>query len=301
MLFTNFAGMIVLLRGDAHVYRKDVRFSIGRGDRFVREFVEFAVHLADLAGAQILPRFRAALDTENKDKVGGFDPVTVADREAEAAIRREIRRVYPDHGILGEEHGYDAGSSAYTWILDPIDGTRSFVLGQLHWGTLIALNDGTAPIVGLMRQPYTGETFIGTADRSELRRGTSTTRLTARAASRLADVTVCATDPTMFADPAYQAAFGRLAPRARSVRFGGDCYTPCLVAGGWADLVVEAGLKPWDVQPLIPIVQGAGGVITDWSGGPADRATEVIIAANRELHAEVVAALAWTKTVPGEK
>lgn len=103
----------------------------------------------------------------------------------------------------------------------------------------------------------------------------------------------------MFADPAHHAAFARLGSRARSVRFGGDCYTPCLVAGGWADLVVEAGLKPWDVQALIPIVQGAGGVITDWSGGPADRATEVIIASNRSLHSEVVAALAWS--VPGEK
>jgi myo-inositol-1(or 4)-monophosphatase len=269
----------------------------------VREFVEFAVHLADLADEQILPRFRAPVGQEigvkNKSTGGGFDPVTVADREAEAAIRREIRRVYPDHGILGEEHGFDAGSSAYTWILDPIDGTRSFVLGQLHWGTLIALNDGNAPVVGLMRQPYTGETFIGTAAGSELRRGTSTTPLTARAASRLADVTVCATDPTMFAGEAHQRAFARLAPHARAVRFGGDCYTPCLVAGGWADLVVEAGLKPWDVQALIPIVQGAGGVITDWSGGPADRASEVIIAANRPLHSEVVAALAWS--VPGEK
>ena len=198
----------------------------------MREFVEFAFHLADLADAQILPRFRAPVGMENKSKGGGFDPVTVADREAEAAIRREIRRVYPDHGILGEEHGFDAGSSAYTWILDPIDGTRSFVLGQLHWGTLIALNDGNAPVVGLMRQPYTGETFIGTAAGSELRRGTSTTRLTARAASRLADVTLCATDPTMFAGEAHQRAFARLAPHARAVRFGGDCYTPCLVAGG---------------------------------------------------------------------
>jgi myo-inositol-1(or 4)-monophosphatase len=280
-----------------------VRFSIGRGDSFVREFVEFAMHLADLADAQILPRFRAPVGQEigvkNKSTGGGFDPVTIADREAEAAIRREIRRVYPDHGILGEEHGFDAGASAYTWILDPIDGTRSFVLGQLHWGTLIALNDGKAPIVGLMRQPYTGETFIGTPDETVLRRASSTTRLTARAASRLADVSVCATDPTMFAGAAHQQAFARLAPRARSVRFGGDCYTPCLVAGGWADLVVEAGLKPWDVQALIPIVQGAGGVITDWAGGPADRASEVIIAANRELHSEVVAALAWS--VPGEK
>jgi myo-inositol-1(or 4)-monophosphatase len=267
----------------------------------VREFVEFAVHLADLAAEQILPRFRTPVGTENKSKSGDFDPVTVADREAEAAIRREIRRVYPDHGILGEEHGFDAGTSAYTWILDPIDGTRSFVLGQLHWGTLIALNDGTAPIVGLMRQPYTGETFIGSAAGSELRYRSHTTQLKARAASRLADVTVCATDPTMFAGAAHQQAFARLAPQARSVRFGGDCYTPCLVAAGWADLVVEAGLKPWDVQALIPIVQGAGGVITDWTGGPAERASEVIIAANRDLHSEVVAALAWSAPVPGEK
>jgi histidinol phosphatase-like enzyme (inositol monophosphatase family) len=265
----------------------------------VRELVEFAIHLADLAGEQILPRFRVAIGTENKSMDGGYDPVTVADREAEAAIRREIRRVYPDHGILGEEHGLDAGSSSYTWVIDPIDGTRAFVLGQLHWGTLIALNDGTAPIVGIMRQPYTGETFIGSAAGAELRRGNETTRLRARQAARLADATVCATDPTMFAGAAHQQAFARLAPHARAVRFGGDCYTPCLVAAGCADLVVEAGLKPWDVQALIPIVQGAGGVITDWSGGPADRASEVIIAANRALHAEVVAALAWS--VPGEK
>ena len=259
----------------------------------MHEFVEFAVHLADLASEQILPRFRVAIGMENKSKDGGYDPVTVADREAEAAIRREIRRVYPDHGILGEEHGLDAGTSAYTWVIDPIDGTRSFVLGQLHWGTLIALNDGRTPIVGVMRQPYTGETFLGSAAGAELRRGSDTTRLRARANTRLADVTVCATDPTMFASAAHSQAFARLAPRARAVRFGGDCYTPCLVAAGCADLVVEAGLKPWDVQALIPIVQGAGGVITDWSGAPADRASEVIIAGNPELHAEVVAALAW--------
>ena len=135
----------------------------------MREFIEFAVHLADLAAEQILPRFRAAIGMENKSKDGGFDPVTVADREAEAAIRREIRRVYPDHGILGEEHGFEAGASPYTWVIDPIDGTRAFVLGQLHWGTLIALNDGAAPIVGVMRQPYTGETFVGSAAGAELR------------------------------------------------------------------------------------------------------------------------------------
>jgi histidinol phosphatase-like enzyme (inositol monophosphatase family) len=259
----------------------------------VREFVEFAVHLAGIASEQILPRFRVAIGLENKSKEGGYDPVTVADREAEAAIRREIRRVYPDHGILGEEHGFDAGASPYTWVLDPIDGTRAFVLGQLHWGTLIALTDGARPIVGVMCQPYTGEIFVGSPQGAELRRGGATTRLTARAGTRLADVSVCATDPTMFTAAAHQQAFARLAPRARSVRFGGDCYTPCLVAAGCADLVVEASLKPWDVQALIPIVQGAGAVITDWAGGPPERASEVIIAGNRELHAEVVAALAW--------
>lgn len=108
------------------------------------EFVAFAVHLADVASAQILPRFRAQIGVEDKGKEGRFDPVTIADREAEAAIRREIRRVYPQHGILGEEHGFEPGTSACTWVIDPIDGTRSFMLGQLHWGTLIALNHGSA-------------------------------------------------------------------------------------------------------------------------------------------------------------
>lgn len=258
------------------------------------EFIDFAVHLADLASEQILPRFRATIGVENKSKAGSFDPVTVADREAEAAIRREIRRVYPDHGILGEEHGFEAGTSAYTWIIDPIDGTRSFVLGQLHWGTLIALNDGSGPVIGLMRQPYTAETFIGSGAGAELRRGPSTTRLATRPSTRLQDAFVCATDPSMFATAAHQRSFARLAARARAVRYGGDCYTPCLVAAGYADLVVEAGLAPWDVQALIPIVAGAGGVITDWAGGPADRASEVIIAANRALHAEVMDALDWS-------
>lgn len=257
------------------------------------EFVAFAVHLADVASAQILPRFRAQIGVEDKGKEGRFDPVTIADREAEAAIRREIRRVYPQHGILGEEHGFEPGTSAYIWVIDPIDGTRSFMLGQLHWGTLIALNHGARPIVGVMRQPYTDETFVGSATGTELRRGGSVTKLATRPSGRLREVVVCATDPGMFAGE-YQPAFARLSARARAVRYGGDCYTPCLVAAGCADLVVETTLKPWDVQPLIPIVAGAGGVITDWAGGPAHEASEVIIAADRELHAEVLDALAWS-------
>jgi myo-inositol-1(or 4)-monophosphatase len=257
----------------------------------ISEYVEFTLHLAQLAGKQILPHFRADVSVDDKSGGGLFDPVTRADRDAEAAIRAEIRRVYPDHGLLGEEHGREAGTSRYTWIIDPIDGTRSFVLGQLHWGTLIALNDGERPIVGVMRQHYTGETFVGASGRSVFLRGTERTRMTARKSTRLADAFLCATDPTMFAKPEHRAAFERVGARARAVRFGGDCYTPCLVAAGCADLVVERGLKPWDVQPLIPIVEGAGGVITDWSGGRADQADAMVIASNPALHAEVIALL----------
>jgi histidinol phosphatase-like enzyme (inositol monophosphatase family) len=257
------------------------------------ELVEFAVHLADIAAAQILPHFRTDLGIENKAPAGRYDPVTIADRDAESAVRREIHRVYPQHSILGEEHGLERGTSEYTWLIDPIDGTRSFVLGQLHWGTLIALADGTRPRIGVMRQPYTGETFLGHPGGAELRRLEAVTKLSARRSSRLEDACVCATDPGMFDGVQRKQAFDRLVQRARSLRYGGDCYTPCLVAAGCADLVVEAGLKPWDVAALVPIVEGAGGVITSWSGGAPD--TDMVIAANRTLHAQVIEALAWSR------
>lgn len=257
----------------------------------LNELTEFAVHLADLASEEILPLFRTQLGVDDKAAHGRFDPVTVADREAEAAIRREVRRVYPDHGLLGEEHGLEQGASAYTWVIDPIDGTRSFILGQLHWGVLIALTDGVRPILGLMRQPYTGETFIGSRLGAELRRGSERRALSARKSTRLQDAILCATDPTMFDDIEHRRAFERVAARARAVRFGGDCYTPCLVAAGCADLVIEMGLKPWDVQPLVPIVEGAGGVITSWCGEPAYAANNMVIASNPHLHAEVLALL----------
>jgi histidinol phosphatase-like enzyme (inositol monophosphatase family) len=257
------------------------------------ELIDFAVHLVEVAGAQILPHFRTDIGIENKAALGNFDPVTIADRDAEAAIRREIKRVYPEHSILGEEHGFEQGSSAYTWVIDPIDGTRSFILGQLHWGTLVALNDGSRPSLGVMRQPYTDETFVGSAAGTELRRGNSRLKLTARKSVKLQDAYVCATDPSMFEAAGTREAFDRVVARARALRYGGDCYTPCLVAAGCADLVVERGLKPWDVQALVPLIEGAGGIITDWSGGRADQADNVVIAGSRELHAEVIAALRW--------
>jgi myo-inositol-1(or 4)-monophosphatase len=259
------------------------------------DYVEFAIHAVRLAGEAILPFFRANPEVENKGLHGAFDPVTAGDRAGEDAIRAEIARVFPDHGILGEERGHERGSSPYTWAIDPIDGTRAFVLGQLHWGTLLALHDGARPIVGVMRQPYVDETYVGSALGAWFHRGEARQPLHAHRRTGLDRAIVCATDPTMFHTAAMREAFDRLAARVRGVRWGGDCYTPCLVAAGHADIVIEATLKPWDVQALVPLIEAAGGVISDWSGGPADRADRVVIAANADLHAAALAALAWTR------
>lgn len=257
----------------------------------VREFTEFAIHLSRLAGREISKYFRASFAIDDKSSGANFDPVTIADRNAETVIRQEIKRVYPAHGLLGEEHGLEAGSSRYTWVIDPIDGTRSFVLGQLHWGTLIALNDGTRPIVGVMHQPFIDETFVGSSLGGEVRYRGDTRPLRSRRDTKLEDAIVCATSPTMFSDPQMRARFERVASHARSVRYGGDCYTPCLVAAGHADLVIEASLRTWDVQALVPIVESAGGVITDWNGGDVTHANQMIVAGNAQLHREVLDAL----------
>ena len=158
--------------------------------------LEFASRTAEAAGKAILPHFRVALDVADKGGVRGYDPVTVADQAAEAVIRAEIARVYPDHGIRGEEHGEERGTSNYTWVIDPIDGTRSFILGQMHWATLIALNDGDGPVVGVAHQPYVGESFVATAGgTAEWRRGSERRTLRTRRCPSLADAVVACTDP----------------------------------------------------------------------------------------------------------
>ena len=259
------------------------------------ELVEFAVKTAQDAGRGILVYFRTPIEVANKAAAGQFDPVTAADRTAEEFIRARIRSQYPDHGILGEEGGHEGADRAFTWIIDPIDGTRAFVLGQLHWGTLLGLAERGTPRVGVMHQPYTGETFVGSRLGSQLRSRTGNRDLRSRPGARLKDTVICATDPTMFAPGDERAAFERIAARARAVRYGGDCYTPCLVAAGHADLVIEAQLKPWDIQPLVPIIEAAGAVVTDWSGDPPGPSGQVIVAADRELHREALAALRASK------
>ena len=255
-------------------------------DRELAEFIEFARRLATVAGNIILPHFRAAaLDVTNKQADSGlFDPVTIADRDAEQAIRNEISRKYPGHGIHGEEHGLKPGRERFTWVIDPIDGTRAFILGLLHWGTLIALNDGERPIVGVMHQPYTGETFLGSRLGAEFEHGGTRRPLRVRKCGRIEDAIVSATDPTMFRKGPEREAFREIARTARLTRYGGDCYAYCMLASGLIDLVIESQNQAYDLQALMPIVEGAGGVMTTWAGGSAQDGGQSVAAGDPALH-----------------
>jgi histidinol phosphatase-like enzyme (inositol monophosphatase family) len=260
-------------------------------DREIVTYTAFACRLVEIAGRAILPHFRATLTIENKAAGGGYDPVTIADRAAEQAIRDEIARVYPGHGVRGEEYGFQSGRDGLTWVIDPIDGTRAFVIGLLHWGVLIALNDGERPVVGVMHQPYVGETFVGSRLGTELRRGNETRRLRARCCERIEDAIVCATDPSMFSAPGEREAFHAITSKARARRYGTDCYAYSLLAAGFADLVIESRLKAYDIQPLIPIIEGAGGIVTSWSGGNPDEGGQVIAAGDAAVHSAALEVL----------
>jgi myo-inositol-1(or 4)-monophosphatase len=254
--------------------------------------LEFAYRTALAAGDAILPHFRAPLDVANKDRAG-YDPVTVADLAAESVIRSAIASTFPDHGIRGEEHGVERGTSRYTWVIDPIDGTRSFILGQMHWATLIAVNDGDKVLAGVAHQPYVGETFLATAGGpAQWRRGDARRTLATRACPNPADAVVACTHPSIFRTPEELAAFHRVADRARLTRYGGDCYAYCLLAMGLIDIVIEASLHAYDVQALIPIIEAAGGVITDWGGGSAAEGGQVVACGDRTLHREALRLLA---------
>ncbi|MBX3216161.1 MAG: histidinol-phosphatase [Labilithrix sp.] len=256
------------------------------------ELVRFAHRLADTSGEVIRPWFRATLDVADKGTGrAGFDPVTEADRAGETALRRLIAATYPDHGILGEEHGHEPGASPLTWVLDPIDGTRAFICGMPQWGTLIALNDGARPVLGVLDQPVSGERWIGRAGHAELATAGRTLPIRTRPCADLASAVLTTTDPTAYFTKPEQDAFQRLAASAKMTRYGGDCYAYGLLAMGFIDLVVESGLKPWDVQALVPIVEGAGGLITSWDGGDAQNGGRVIAAGDARVHAEALAVL----------
>jgi histidinol phosphatase-like enzyme (inositol monophosphatase family) len=256
-------------------------------------FLEFAHDTALAAGKAILPHFRVALDIADKGGTRGFDPVTVADRAAEALIRARIALAYPDHGIRGEEQGNRKGASRYTWVIDPIDGTRSFILGQMHWATLIALNDGKRVVAGVAHQPYVGESFVAAAGfAAEWRRGRERRTLKTRSCRNVEDAVLACTDPKMFRRPKERAAFRRVSDKARLTRWGGDCYAYCLLAMGFIDVVIESSLHAYDIQALIPIVEAAGGVITTWTGARADEGGSVVACGDKALHRNVLKLLA---------
>ncbi len=223
-----------------------------------------AHQLADDAGAAILPHFRALPDVENKD-AAGFDPVTIADRGAEEAIRKRLAAERPDDGILGEEFAETPGTSGRTWVLDPIDGTRGFMAGLPTWGVLIALGEAGRIELGMMAQPFVGERFYASKDGAFLDGVRGTTRLKTRRCANLSEAIVACTSPQLF-DPAIGAQMERLTETVRMVRYGTDCYGYALLAAGLVDIVIDTGLKPYDIAPFVPIVAQAGGRLIDRHG-----------------------------------
>jgi histidinol phosphatase-like enzyme (inositol monophosphatase family) len=254
-------------------------------------FVDFACAAAHAAGAAILPHFRAPIAVDDKATRGGdYDPVTEADRAAESAIRTMIQQTYPDHGILGEEHGVVNADSRFRWVIDPIDGTRAFISGLPVWGTLVGLTiDGDA-VAGMMSQPFTNELFYATDSGAHYEGPGGPRILKTRATPRLSDATLFTTTPSLYRGD-KRAIYDRLEARVRLPRYGTDCYAFAMVAAGHADIAVDPGMQPYDIVGLIPIIEKAGGVVTTFDGGPAENGGDIIAAANRELHAAAVEVL----------
>jgi histidinol phosphatase-like enzyme (inositol monophosphatase family) len=232
------------------------------------ELETFLLALNRASGEVILPLFRADHGLENKAKDGApFDPVTAADKGAEAAIRKLIAETFPDHGVVGEEYGEDRPEAAFVWVLDPIDGTRAFIAGLPLWTTLIGLRFQGRPVLGSIGQPFLGEVFIGHAGASRLISAAGETPLKVRPCPRLTEAVIATTDPDLF-DGAELGAWRQVRAAARLARMGCDAYAYAMVALGRLDLVVEAGLKAWDIDAAIPVLAGAGGMVTNWRGEP---------------------------------
>jgi myo-inositol-1(or 4)-monophosphatase len=246
------------------------------------DFANFVDQLASVSGDTILPFFRTALAIENK-KAGGFDPVTAADRAAEDAMRTLIRKNFPDHGIIGEEYGEERSGADYVWVLDPIDGTKSFITGMPAWGTLIGLMRFGEPVFGLMHQPFTRERFSGDGGAAHYRGPAGNRDLHVRACATLSDALLATTSPLLMS-AADRAAFVRVENVVKLSRYGGDCYAYCMLAAGQIDLIIETEIKSHDIVALIPIIQGAGGVITTWDNGPPQKGGRIVVAGDKRVH-----------------
>ncbi len=254
------------------------------------DFAAFVDELAAVSGEALRPFFRTTLGVENKSISGGFDPVTAADRGAEAAMRALIKRTFPEHGIVGEEFPADHPDAEYVWVLDPIDGTKSFICGMPVWGTLIGLSRRGEPVYGMMHQPFSREYFSGDGRAATYRGPAGDRPLQSRPCGELAEAILATTSPLLMNDGDLNA-FRRVEQAVRLSRYGGDCYAYCMLAAGHIDLVIETGLKPYDVLPLIPIIEGSGGIVTTWENERAHGGGRIIAAGDRRLHAQAMAIL----------
>lgn len=253
------------------------------------ELISVAEEMADAAGAAALAHFRRLdLVADNKAGGGHFDPVTEADKAAERAMRDVLARRRPADAVLGEEEAPEAGTTGLTWVIDPIDGTRSFIAGVPVWGVLIGLDAGQGPVMGLVDQPYTGERFFGGFGAASLtRRGAAPVPIRTRPCAGLADAILFSTFPEI-GTPAERAAFEAVDARTRLTRFGCDCYAYALLAAGQIDLVIEAGLHAYDIQGPMGVIEAAGGIVTDWRGGPAHKGGRILAAGDARVHAEAM-------------
>jgi myo-inositol-1(or 4)-monophosphatase len=258
----------------------------------VVELGRFMDDLALASGQAIMPFFRAQFALEDKARGGSpFDPVTEADRAAEVVLRAMIGKAFPGHGILGEEFGTERADAECVWVLDPIDGTRAFIAGLPTWGTLIGLTRNGAPVRGLMHQPYLGERFTGDGHTARLRGPAGERTLRTRRCADLSQALLATTDPRLFGAGEEADRFRAVEAKVRLSRYGTDCYAYCMLAAGQIDLVIEAELKPYDICALVPIIEGAGGRVTTWDGGPAAGGGRIVAAGDPRLHEAVLAIL----------
>jgi histidinol phosphatase-like enzyme (inositol monophosphatase family) len=251
------------------------------------EFIALATRMAEASGPILRKYFRGGVAVEQK---ADTTPVTIADREAETALRTLIEAEMPDHGIVGEEHGTVRADADYVWVLDPVDGTKSFITGKPLFGTLIALLYRGAPILGIIDHPVLGERWVGAAGRATTFNGAPAAT---RSCTSLAEALLNTTSPDMFRGKDADS-FGRLSAAVKLAHYGGDCYGYGLLASGYFDLVVEAGMQPYDYCALVPVVTGAGGVITDWNGKPLMLESDgrVVAAGSADIHNAAMSCLA---------
>jgi histidinol phosphatase-like enzyme (inositol monophosphatase family) len=259
------------------------------GRKETSELTEFALKLADAAKNITLSYFRTAMPIENKASAGAiFDPVTIADQNTEKVIRDIINSERPEDAIFGEEHPLKTGTSGYSWHIDPIDGTRSFIAGVPLWGTLIGLEYNCHPIIGIVDQPYIGERFIGTQAGAFLRNSNGTANIQTSRCQSIETAILATTSPHLFTPGDEFARYQTIEKRARLTRYGGDCYFYAMLAAGHIDLVVEAGLNPYDIVALIPLVEAAGGIISTWKNESAEQGGQIVAAATKELHVKAL-------------